>query len=122
MAARATGRVTEIPPTDEDDDDEDEELEDEVDDDELDIEEEEDDDGSPFEPPKPQAGRMAAHASMPTMMTGARRRSSLRSALGFECELGGIERSLSRILRDLQHPSASCAALGSRASPRAHQQ
>jgi hypothetical protein len=105
---------------------EDEELDDEVDEDELDIEEEEeeeDDDGSPlpFEPPEPQAGSIVAHASMPATITGARRRSSLRSAfaehaplasmapgavaLGLECGLGGIERASSRIVHDLQRHS-----------------
>src|SRR6185437_8792943 len=118
MAARAIGRLTETAPDDEDDELdelEDDELDDELDeleDDELDEEEEEDEGGeSPLEPPPPQAGRIVAHASMPAMIIGARRRSSLRTAfaeraasgssraaaLGLECGLGELERASSRI-------------------------
>jgi len=95
-------------------DDDDEELDDdEVDDDELDTDDDDDEDWeSPFEPPKPQAGRMAAHASMPAMMAGARRRSSLRSTLGFECGLGGLERASSRILGGLQRPASYFGLMG----------
>lgn len=104
MAARATGTVTETAPDDEED--EDEELDEDVDDDELDIEldideEVEDDDEDevdedvdddidvdeePFDPPPPQAGRIAA-TSMPTIRTGPVRNEQPRS----------------RITGDLQH-------------------
>ena len=119
IAARAIGRLTETAGPD-DDDEELDDVDDEVDDDELDIEEEDEDEGgeSPFEPPLPQAGRSAVHASMPAMIIGARSRSTLRSAfaekvsggfgaaaLGFECGLGGAERASSRILGDLQRHS-----------------
>jgi hypothetical protein len=82
MAARAIGTLTETPPAEEEEDeeeDDDEELDDE---DELDIEEEEDedddtDDDESSDPPLPQAGRMAAQATMLAINTGAMRRSSL---------------------------------------------
>lgn len=70
------GKLTETAPTE----DEDEELDDEMDEDEdeLDIEEDEEDDeggesGPSLDPPPPQAGSMAAHASMPAISTGAMR-------------------------------------------------
>jgi hypothetical protein len=89
MAAREIGTVTETAPPD-DDEELEEEVDEEVDDDELDIEEEEDDDaGSPPEPPMLQADMRAAHAhaSMPAMIPGARRRSSLRSVFAEQAAL-----------------------------------
>lgn len=118
---------------DDDEDDDDDELDEELDDDAVDEEEEDDaveeddedavdeddddDDGGgvlePFDPPPPQAGRIAAQASMPAIMSGATKRSSVRPELAGRSEpavafiggqilegefvLGSIERASSRI-------------------------
>lgn len=134
MAARAIGTLTVTFPVeveDEDEELEDEELdedpEEEVDEEvELAVEEEEKDeeldddlDEEPFDPPPPQAGRIAAHASIPTNIIVPSRCSRLRGVLaGRAAGAAGnavaspwvVElRLLDRVFSRIQAVSGECA-------------